>query len=184
MGKHPNSNPCSCPETGAWLYGLCSPWKQCWFMCHWCKRADAFAISIPTWLKKEEPPLYDQTIAGRLNLFKEIICRLNRMHWKRIDNSSVGGYGLCLQWRQCWFEFRSCKGHCQPSSPVKHVLSHQESRCICYQYFLHAGERTTISLWHNKDRQAELISKRSTKCRPNFTECLHSALPDLFKAFI
>ena len=35
------------------------------------------------------------------------------------------------------------------------------------------GERTTIYfLWHNKDRQTELISKRSTKCRPNLTECL------------
>ena len=31
-------------------------------------RAEVFAIWIPTWLK-EEPPLYDQTVAGRLNLF-------------------------------------------------------------------------------------------------------------------
>ena len=69
-------------------------------------------------------------------------------------------------------------------SPVKLVLSHQESRCICYPYFSHAGERTTISLWHNKDRQAELISKRSAKCRPNFTECLDSAFPDHFEGFI
>ena len=69
-------------------------------------------------------------------------------------------------------------------SPVKLVLSHQESRCIYYPYFSHAGERTTISLWHNKDRQAELISKRNTKCRPNFTECLDSAFPDLYEGFI
>ena len=30
-------------------------------------------------------------------------------------------------------------------SPVKRVLSHQDSRCIFYQYFSH-DERTTVSL--------------------------------------
>ena len=40
--------------------------------------ADVFFISIPTWLKKDEPSLYDQIMTGGLNLF-QIICRLNRM---------------------------------------------------------------------------------------------------------
>ena len=36
------------------------------------------------------------------------------MHRKIIGSSSAGGYGLCLQWGQSWFEFRSCNGHCPP----------------------------------------------------------------------
>ena len=35
------------------------------------------------------------------------------MHWKIISSSSVGGYGLCIQWGQCWLEFHACK-QCPP----------------------------------------------------------------------
>ena len=48
-------------------------------------------------------------------------------------------------------------------SPVKLVLSHRESRCIFFRIFHMIGKRTTISWWHNKDWEAELIFKRSIK---------------------
>ena len=61
-------------------------------------------------------PLYDQTMADRLTCLEKFICRLNGMHWKSIGSSSAGGYGLCIQWGKCWFEFHSCKGCCPPQS--------------------------------------------------------------------
>ena len=117
------------PKTGAGGYGLCSPWRQCWFMRHWCKRnclepvqlnlfsttgADVFVINIPTCLN--HPFMTKRWPAGWTCFKRIIICRLNRMHWKRVDSSSVGGYGLCLQWRQCWFELHPCKRHCPSQS--------------------------------------------------------------------
>ena len=102
---------------------------------------------------------------------------------KIIDNSSPGGYGLCLQWGQCWFEFRSCKRHCQPQSSKTCSVPPGEQMYLLSIFFT-CWRKTTISLWHNKNWQAEVISKRSTKCRPNVTECIDSAFSDLFEGFI
>ena len=46
------------------------------------------------------------------------------------------------------------------------------------------GEIIIISSWYNNDRQAEVISKMSTKCRPNLIKCLERAFPDIFQWFI
>ena len=111
-------------------YELCSPWRQCWFMCHWCKRnclcqyigtcsvppqqqMYSFSVFLRDCRKNNHPFITKQLPTG-WTCMKNYHCKLNRMHWKRIDSFSAGGYGLCLQWWKCWFEFHSCKGHCPP----------------------------------------------------------------------
>ena len=124
-------------------------------------------------------PLSDQTMTDRLTCFKKFICRLNRMQWKSIDSSSAGGYGLCVQWGKCWFEFHSCKGCCPPGhhSPVKLVLSHQESRCICYQYF--SNEQV-----EKKNNHLVLTQQRPTGWTDFLSECVEKAFQHLFQWFI
>ena len=61
------------------------------------------------------------------------------------------------------------------TSTMELVLSHHKGRCICYQYVYMIVERRTISLEHNKDRQADLMSKRSTKSRPNHAQSSYPA---------
>ena len=121
--------------------------------------------------------------AGWTCFKKIIICRLNRMDWKRIDSSSAGGMGFVYNEDNANLSSAHVKDIAH-HSPVKLVLSHQESRCICYPYFHMIGEKTIISLWHNKNRQAELISKRSTKCRPNFTNALKEHFQIFPKVYI
>ena len=98
-------------------------------------RADVFIISIPTWLKKEEPYLYEQKNTGRLNLFKNIVCRLNRMDRKLIA-LLLGVMGFGLQCGQCWFQFHSCKGHCPPRS-IKTCSAPPGEQMYFYLYFSH-----------------------------------------------
>ena len=93
--------------------------------------------------------------------------------------------GFGLQCEQCWFEFHSCKGHCPSQSSKTCSVSPGERMYLLSVFFTWlAGERTTISLWHNKDRPSGLISKRRTKCRSNFTECIERAFADLFQGFM
>ena len=83
--------------------------------------------------------LYDQTIAGRLNLFKKIPYADST---ECIERELIA---LLLCW-MLWALFTKkynadlSSAHVKDiahHSPVKLVLFHQESRCICYQYFSH-----------------------------------------------
>ena len=72
------------------------------------------------------------------------------MHWKRIGSSSPGGVGFVYNKDDADLSSAHVKDIAH-HSPVKLVLSHEEIRCICYPYFHMTGERTSISLWHNKN---------------------------------
>ena len=90
------------------------------------------------------------------------------MLWKRIDSSSAGGYGLCLQWRQCWFVSHWCKGSCPHHSTMKLVLSHQENKCICYQYFSDGWRKNNhLVMTQQIPTQAELLSHNKYQHRLN-----------------
>ena len=198
-GETPHSNPCSCHKTGAWRYGLCSPRTQCWFICHWCKiiclrqyngtcsvppREQMYSLSVflHDWRKKNHPFMTKQLPAGWTCLKKSYADSTECIK-RELITLLLGALGFVYNEDNADLSSAHIKDIAN-HSPVKLVLSHQESRCMCYPYFLHAGVRTTISLWHSKDRQAELITKWSTKCRPNFTECLDNTLPDLFEGLI
>ena len=56
---------------------------------------------------------------------------------------------------------------------IKRVL-HHENRCISYQYSYMLVESSTIPLWPNNDRQAELVSKELSYA--DSTECIERKL--------
>ena len=180
------------------------PQNRCWGLwalptiktvlkCLWCKRIFphkyngtcfvppreqmcSLSVFLHDYRKKNNPFMTKQWPAG-WTCFKRIIkYGLNWMHWNWIDSSSAGGYELCLQWGQCWFEFHSSKGNCPPQSS-KTSSPTRWADVFDISIFHMIGERTTTSLWHDKDRQAELVSKRNTKCRLNLTECLERTFP-------
>ena len=65
------------------------------------------------------------------------MCRLNRMHWKRLESSPVGGYGLCSQWGQWWSEFHSCN--------QQNLFCHTRRADVFVINIFHViGERTLI----------------------------------------
>ena len=105
---------------------VCSPWRQCWFMCQWCKRNcpqystmelvlsqhESKIYSLSVFLhdcrKKNHPFMAKQWLIDWTCFKRIIMCRLNRMHWKRLESSPAGAYGLCSQWGKWWSEFHSC----------------------------------------------------------------------------
>ena len=60
------------------------------------------------------------------------------------------------------------------TSTMELVVSHHESRCICYQYSYMVVERRTIPLWPNDDRQAQLVSNELSHA--DSTECIERKL--------
>ena len=148
------------PKTGAGGYGLCSPWRQCWFMCHWGKRNCLHqyngTCSVPPreesrYLRYQFPymvverrtiPLWPdndrqaELISKELSyadstecIEKELIALLLEVMAFAYNNDNADLSSTHV---------RNIAHH----SPVKLVLSHQESWFI-YQNFSHDW-RTTI----------------------------------------
>ena len=105
---------------------------------------------------------------SRLNLFK-------KYHMQTQQNGlKMNWYLFC--WR-LWALVYNADNADLSSTHVKDIVHHSSVKHM-------TGERTTISLWHIEDRPAGLIFKRSTKCTPNFAECLERAFADLIQGFI
>ena len=132
-GETPHSNQCSCPKTGAGGYGLCSPWRQCWSMCHWYKRnylhqyngtcSDPkreemclLSVFLHACRKKNHPFMTNKLPTGWT--FEITISYADST--ERIETELIAllleAIGFGLQCGQCWFEFHSCKGDCPPQS--------------------------------------------------------------------
>ena len=166
MRKHHILSSVHAPKTGAGDYGLCSPWRQYWCMCHWCKIA--YTSTTKLVLSHHE---------GRCIHYHYFYMIVER---RTIHLLEAMGFAYIKDNAD---ESSTHVKKIAHNSPVKLVLSHQESKCICYQCFDIIGERKTISFWHNKDQQAELISKRSAKWTPNLTGCHERVFPELFQGF-
>ena len=144
------------PITGAGGHGTCSPWRQCWFMRHWCKinclhqyngtcsppREQMYSYqysyilverrTIPLWPnddRQAESVTKELSYAGSTECteIELIALLLEAMGFAcNEDNADLSHTHV------------KCIAH---HSPVKLNLSHQESRCICYQYFTHDWKR-------------------------------------------
>ena len=132
MGKHHILISVHAPKQVLGVYGFCSPWIQCWFMCHWCKRSclqyngTFFSphheskwirfqysymilemITIPLWPNNNRQA---ELVSKDLSYAYSTEC----IERELIARSPVGSYGLFLQWGQCWLGFHPCIGRCPP----------------------------------------------------------------------
>ena len=163
-------------------------------MCHRCKRIClrqyngtcsvppreqmySLSVFLHDWRKKNHPFMTKQLPAG-WTCFKKIICIFNRMHWKRIDNSSAGAYGLCLQWGQCWCEFRSCKGHCQPQSSKTCSVQPEEQMYLLSVFFTCWRKNNHILMTQQADRLNGFLKEA-----PTADQTLRNALTVHFQIF-
>ena len=129
-GETPHSNQCPYPEISAGGYttmksaDLCvTAWciRICLYQyngtCSATPREQMYSLSalLHDYRKKNHPSTTKQWPTGWTCFKRCFIWRLNRMHWKRIDGSSVGGYRLflqCYHTRSCayqWFQGCACK---------------------------------------------------------------------------
>ena len=131
-GETPHSIQCSYPKTGTGGYGLCSPWEQCWIMCHWYKinylhqyngtcsvpsREQMCSLSVFLHDCRKKNHRFMTKKLRQAELVKKISYADST---ERTENELIAllleAMGFGLQCGQCWFEFHSCKGHCPSQS--------------------------------------------------------------------
>ena len=170
---------------------VCSPWRQCWFMCHLCKR------NCPQYSTMQLVLSHHESRYIRYQYSYVIVERGTMPLWPNNDwqtelvskELSCADYTECIE-RDLKALLLEAMGfvHNEDNDDLSstHVTSKTCSVTPGEQRYINIfhviGERTTISLWHNKCRWAELIS--SIKYRPHITECLERAFTDLFQGFI
>ena len=124
---------------------VCSPWRQCWFMYHWCKR------NCPQYNTMELVLCHHESRYIRYQYSYMIVERRTIPLWpNNYRQTELVSTELSLaEWTEC------------TERDLKTLLL--EAVGFVYNVFVinifHViGERITISLWHNKGRRAELIS--------------------------
>ena len=118
--------------------------------------------------KKKHIFMTQQWLTGGTLLKRIITCRLklSTMHWRRIDNSSSGHYGLCLQWGKCWFVFHWSEEHCQPQYSKTCSIPPREQMYLLTVFSIWLEEEEP-SCYDTTKTAGLIISERSIICRHN-----------------